>query len=240
MYGWKARLGIMPTMDDMVLEPELYAMAPDGVAIYTSRLVKPSNDTTVDAQLAAVHSVEKCVDELVLARPAVICFGSTSASFVGGVDYDSKIIEKIQARSKGIPGTTISTALVSAFRAFGSKRVSVVTPYIEELNVREKAFLEGHGLEVVSIKGMQLISSDDICNQEPEDIYRFALNNFDTSADTLVFSCTGLHTAPIMNQIELSLKIPVLSSNAVALWHMLRMAKVNEKILGFGKLLAEY
>src|SRR5215471_11365977 len=78
MYGWKARLGIMPTMDDMVLEPELYSMAPDGVAIYTSRLHKPNSDTTVETQSSAIDSVERCVDELVLARPKVICFGSTS------------------------------------------------------------------------------------------------------------------------------------------------------------------
>ncbi len=188
----------------------------------------------------AIESVDGCVDELILARPKVICFGSTSASFVGGVDYDSKIIEKIQKRSNGIPGTTVSTALVNALKALGSRRVSVVTPYVEELNLRERAFLEGKGFEVVSLNGMQLVTSDDICNLTPETIHNFALKKFDTSADTLVFSCTGLHTAPIMESIERELGRPVVSSNVVTLWHMLRVSGVNDPLPKFGTLLREH
>mgnify|MGYP001186607532 CR=1 FL=1 len=240
MYGTKARFGIMPTMDDAVLEPELYAMAPPDIAIYTSRLMKPNSDTNIDTQSSAFESIDRCVDELVWIRPSILCFGSTSASFVGGKEYDNNIIKRMEKRSGGIPSTTISTALINSLRILGSKKLSIVTPYVEELNIREKNFLEELGFEVISINGFNLLSSDDICGLKPNQIYEYALDNFDTKADTLVFSCTGLHTEPILQKIENELKRPTISSNTVALWEMLRKSKIEEKVKGHGKLLSDY
>ncbi len=240
MYGWKARLAVMPTMDDMVLEPELNHMAPEGVAIYAARLRKPNNDTDAATQAVALDSLEECVDTLIWTRPKVICLGSTSTSFVGGVDQGKKINERIKARSGGIIGTSISDALVHAIDAFEAKKLSIVTPYVADLNEREKIFLEGYGYKVLNIAGMGLLSSDDICWLRPSQIVKFAMKNFDMSADALVFSCTGLHTAPIMDEMERMTGKPVVSSNSAALWHMLRLAGVGERINGFGSLLAEF
>ena len=75
---------------------------------------------------------------------------------------------------------------------------------------------------------------------KPNQIYEYALDNFDTKADTLVFSCTGLHTEPILQKIENDLKRPTISSNTVALWEMLRKSKIEEKVKGHGKLLSDY
>ena len=240
VYGWKARLGIMPTMDDMVLEPELNFMKPDGIAIYASRLKKPSKDTNIETQSFAVDFLEDAVKMLAFVNPKVICLGSTSSSFVRGADQTKKLIARIEQASGGVPGTTISDSLVHGLREFGAKRVSVVTPYVEELNVRERAFLEANDFEVLNIDGFQLLSSDDICNLQPEAIYDFALHHFDSRADTLLFSCTGLHTAPLMDRVERHYRKPLVSSNAAALWRMLRIVGVKEKVKGFGSLLSEH
>jgi len=240
VYGWKAKLGIMPTMDDMVLEPELNCMAPEGVAIYAARLRKPNNDTNAATQAAALNSLEDCVQALLWARPNVICLGSTSSSFVGGVDQGKKIIQRIEKNSGGIPGTSISDALIHAIAAFGATKVSVITPYVEELNEKEREFMEESGLEVANVTGMRLLSSDDICGLEPSAIMSFARKHFHDSADLLVMSCTGLHTAPIIEKLERTIKKPVVSSNSAALWRMLRLARVDEKIPGLGRLLAEF
>lgn len=240
MYGWKARLGVMPTMDDMVLEPELNHMAPEGVAVYAARLTKPNNDTNAATQAAALDSLDECVKALFWARPQVICIGSTSSSFVKGAEIGRQLIKRVEELSGGIPGTSISDGLLHGISAFGAKKVSVVTPYVEDLNVKEREFLEGNGLEVTNATGMQLLSSDDICWQKPEDIAAFAVKHFDRSADALVLSCTGLHTAPIMDRLEREIGKPVVSSNAAALWRMLRLAKVEEKVSGFGRLLREF
>ncbi|HYC26551.1 MAG TPA: hypothetical protein VEB67_00850 [Nitrososphaerales archaeon] len=240
MYGWKARLGVMPTMDDMVLEPELNHMAPEGVAIYAERLRKPNNDTNASTQAAALDSLDDCVKTLLWARPQVICIGSTSTSFVKGAKVGRELINRVKEISGGIPGTSISEGLLEAAAAFDVKKVSVVTPYVDDLNVKEKEFLEDNGLEVTNVTGMQLLSSDDICWLKPEQITDFALKHFDSSADSLVLSCTGLHTAPIMDLLERRIGKPVISSNAAALWRMLRIAGVTEKVPGFGRLLVEH
>ena len=151
-----------------------------------------------------------------------------------------QLIKKVEEISGGIPGTSISDGLLKGLEALGVKRVSVVTPYVEDLNVAEKEFLQDNGLEVTNVTGMQLISSDDICWLKPEQITEFALKNFNTSADALVLSCTGLHSAPIVEGLERKIGKPVISSNTAALWRMLRIARVNEKVPGLGQLLAEH
>jgi maleate cis-trans isomerase len=227
-------------MDDMVLEPELNHMAPEGVAIYAARLRKPNNDTNVSTQAAALDSLEDCVKTLIWTRPQVICIGSTSTSFVKGAAMGRELIKRVQEISGGIPGTSISDGLLQGLAALGAEKVSVVTPYVEDLNLAEKQFLQDNGLEVTNVTGMQLISSDDICWLEPEQITEFALKNFDNSADALVLSCTGLHSAPIIEELERKIGKPVVSSNSAALWRMLRIAGVKEKVPGFGQLLSEH
>jgi len=164
----------------------------------------------------------------------------SSTSFVGGVDQGKKIIQRIERSSGGIPGTSISDALIRAIAAFDAEKVSVISPYVEELNEKEREFMEGSGLKVTNVTGMHLLSSDDICGLEPSEIMSFARKYFDDSADVLVMSCTGLHTAPILAKLERTIKKPVVSSNAAALWRMLRLAGVDERIRGFGRLLAEF
>jgi len=159
---------------------------------------------------------------------------------VKGAAMGRQLIKKVQDISGGIPGTSISDGLLHGIEAFGAKKISVLTPYVEDLNVKEKEFLEDNGLEVTNVTGMQLLSSDDICWLKPEQIVDFAMKKFDRSADALVLSCTGLHTAPIMDKLEHDLGKPVVSSNTAALWRMLRIARVEEKVPGFGRLLREY
>jgi len=110
----------------------------------------------------------------------VICIGSTSTSFVKGAEIGRKLIKKVEEISGGIPGTSISDSLLHGLAAFGARKVSVVTPYVEDLNMKEREFLEGNGLEVTNVTGMQLLSSDDICWLKPEQITEFALKHFNT------------------------------------------------------------
>jgi maleate cis-trans isomerase len=39
MYGWRLKIGIVSPANNVVIEPELYRALPEGIAIYTTRML---------------------------------------------------------------------------------------------------------------------------------------------------------------------------------------------------------
>jgi len=54
--------------------------------------------------------------------------------------------------------------------------------------------------------------------------------------DGVFISCTNLRASPIIEKAEAILNKPVTASNHALAWHMLRLAGINDKISGLGKL----
>jgi maleate isomerase len=49
-------------------------------------------------------------------------------------------------------------------------------------------------------------------------------------------SCTSLRLVEAVDRIEAAVGLPVTSSNHALLWHMLRLAGIDDKVDGFGRL----
>ena len=56
------------------------------------------------------------------------------------------------------------------------------------------------------------------------------------SLEAVFVSCTSLRSFGITNSLEDELGIPVLSSNLVFGWHLLRLAGIDDRLPGFGSL----
>ena len=52
-------------------------------------------------------------------------------------------------------------------------------------------------------------------------------------------SCTSLRVLDIAPGLEAELGVPVVSSNMALLWHLLRLAGVDDDLSGFGRLFAQ-
>ena len=63
------------------------------------------------------------------------------------------------------------------------------------------------------------------------------LINLDVSeADALFVSCTALPVLPLIQKLEDTLGIPVLSSNQALIWESLENIGENKSVKGFGRL----
>lgn len=211
-------------------------------------LVIPSSNTVMEKELSeyvTVHSTRiplTTVDELSLKKmnkelvkavtlitdsnPDVIVYGCTSGSFVEAVEMVTTI-----------PAVTASQAVVSALKTLKAKTVSVATPYTDEINQKEKAFLKSHGISMVDMKGLNLLTNTDIGKQPPEVVYNLAKSL--KRADVIFISCTNFQTFAILRELEEDLNIPVVSSNSAVLWRALQLGKEDTKPL-LGRLLEEY
>src|SRR5258705_11815136 len=67
-YGWRARIGLIYPSSSTVMEPELYAMAPEGVSIHTTRQDIGTIDVEGLRNWVGDDIVERCTRQLAQAR----------------------------------------------------------------------------------------------------------------------------------------------------------------------------
>ena len=165
-----------------------------------------------------------------------VAYGCTSGSYVLGPAGDAAIIEEMQAAS-GVPATTTSSAVVEALRALDVQSVAVLSPHIDDLNDRLRAYLEAAGFRVAAMVGLNL--SCDIEAVEPAETREIVESQVDRpEADAVFISCTGMRTAEVINDMEASLGKPVVTANQATLWRVGQLAGVRMGRPERGRLLA--
>lgn len=234
-YGARVKIGLIYPSPGWVMEPEFYAMSPEGVITCTTRI---SLLETNAEQLSLIGSQGVEAAKLLSQAPIdVMALGCTSGSFIGGRDYDKELIEKMKDATNGVPCITTSGAVVAALKAFGVKKVSVATPYIEEVNERGKKFLEESGFEVTNLIGLNLLYDREIDSQSLETVYKLAKAADTDDAEAVVILCTGIRSIGILEHLEKDLGKPVVSAIQATFWHALRTSGVKDCIKGYGSLL---
>ena len=238
MYGWRARLAVLTPSANVITEPEFELMVPEGVTCHYQKF------HFTGGGVEDLKNLEKLVPDagelLSHARPDAMAMCCTGGSFAGGVGYDQKMIQKMQDRNGGLPTTTSSTAMIEAFQVLGVKRVAMVVPYLQEVAMAEKRFIEGHGIEVRNLKWLSMPGALDNGAISQETLVRLAKAVNDDTCDAVLLSCVAMPTVEIIDALECDLKKPVVTSNQATMWKLLRLAGVKEKCSGFGKLLIEH
>jgi len=235
MHGWRAKLGIMVPSANTTIESDYHKINIEGVSFHYSRLAIEA-DTKEEIE-NLFNEVPRAAEELADADVDIISFGCTAGSFVGGPNYDKKIIEKIEQTTKK-KGTTTSTAVIKALKALDLKKIIIATPYVSWINEKEVNFFEKNGFKVLKIKGLDLLKNQG--NYPPEKIYKMVKEMYKEVADGIFISCTDFRGMDIIDLLETDLEVPVVTSNQATLWDMLRLVRVNEKIENYGKLLREF
>ena len=238
--GWRAKLGILVPSINYVMEPEFNRMAPEGVSIHAARLkvegkVYISEKEALNFYASMAENVEKEA-ELLGCVVDVIGYGCTSGSFVMGMKWNEELIKRIE-KAAGVPATTASTAMCEALREVGIRKLTLVTPYPEDVNRLEKKFLEDNGFKVASMKGCGCDVHGLQGEYSPYVAYQLAKEVDVEKADGIFISCTNFRTIEILERLERDTNKPVISSNSATMWKMLKMAGIHEPIVGYGQLL---
>ncbi|CAB50011.1 maleate cis-trans isomerase family protein [Pyrococcus abyssi] len=236
MFGWRGRIGLIVPSSNTTMEMEFHSVLPEGVSLHTSRM--PLKSVTEEELLNMSSYAIEAAKLLADAGVEVIAFGCTSGSFIGGKDFEKELEMKIE-KEVNVETFTTSTAVIEALNILEMQTVQVITPYIDEINQREKEFLEANGFEVVDIRGLGISDNIEIGKLEPYIAYRLAKASFTGDVDGIFISCTNFRTFEIIEKLERDLGVPVVTSNQATLWMALRQIDVKDK-LPLGKLLREY
>jgi maleate isomerase len=145
------------------------------------------------------------------------------------------IRERIE-KTTGKKCFTTADAVLGALSKLGARRVSLLTPYIDEVHLREVEFLEANGFHVDGGANLGIDTNARMSELEPETILDWAQRNISDASDVCFLSCTAIKSAPIISALERSSGKPVITSNQCMIWHLLRSSEVSGATAGFGML----
>lgn len=181
----------------------------------------------------------RAVRELASARVDCIVDCCTASGVLRGLEEDRAFCNGIE-QDTGIRTTSTLQAVVEALEVLELRRLVVTTPYPEEVDEREKSFFEKNGFSVINMQGLGIKEGYRLAQVSPQEIYRFCTDAWDTRAEGLFISCMNFNPMPVIQALELALKVPVVSSLSATLWKILRILGVEEPIWGYGHLLSDY
>ncbi len=167
-------------------------------------------------------------------RIDVVAFSCTSGTVACGVDA---IGRAIRSAKPGVPFTTPITAAVAAFRRVGTRRIAVLTPYVDEVNEAIHAFLTAAGLEVVEFGSFHLRTEPEIARVPPDAIVAAGRSVCVPGAEALFISCTGLQGHAAIARLEALTGRLVVTSNQAQVWEALSLLDYGLPLRGYGRLL---
>lgn len=237
-FGWRGRIGLITPSRGWTIDHEWPRMLPKGVSCLTTRILL--KQTTPDAMEEMGRYAIEAAKLLATAEVDVIAYGCTIETMLKGMHYDRELTGTIKGKT-GIQAVTMAGAVVDAIKTLGAQKIAVASPYIEEINAREKATLEEVGIKVLYEEGLNITDTVGIARIPPGEIYRFAKRVHAKSArpELLFLSCGNLRTIEILETLERDLGIPVISSNQAMLWSALKAMRVQESIVGYGSLFSK-
>ena len=227
------RVGLIIPSVNATLEPELAWLAPPGISFHAARIML--RETTPEGLRAMNEGVATAAGLLASLSPDAVAYACTSGSFLEGRSRLDAQIAAIAA-VVGCPVVATSAALIDALHALRIQRVALATPYLDAINRVERAFLEDQGFDVVSVRGLGL-SGPAIREVDPDRVFALACDADAETAEGLFVSCTDLRALEVVDALEARLQKPVLTSNQVTLWALLRALGRTPDIAGFGRLL---
>ncbi len=237
MYGHRARIGYTsPPAATEVFPYEFYRIVPDGVTLalttlaireLTAEEVDRSREITLEA---ARHLAEAGVD--------LVVFGGVPINLSRGAEALASEVADT-ARAIGVPVTSSIEAQLAALKALAASKVGVVHPFGTDHDSMYDDALRGSGMEMVACEaaGLRAAALGRTPSTTPERLAR-ALAAANPAIDTLYFPCPHWAIVEIIDPLEAELGVNVVTALQAIVWRALRRCGVDDRIDGYGRLLA--
>ncbi len=231
----RGRLGFVLLSSEETADDDIRRIVPDDVGVFYTR-VHLADPVTIET-FAAVGKDLTSAAALLPPDMDAIAYVCTAGGIVLGEDAVARALARAQPRARTV---ALATCAVDAMRALGMRKIVLGTPYLDEVNRLEADFLVDRGFEVLEARGLNLATGREMCLVEPEDIVALALEVDRPQADGVFISCSGLRTVEVAEEIERRTGKPVVGSNHALIWRMMRLAGVDDRLDGLGRLYREH
>lgn len=229
------RIGLILLATDHTTERDFARACPhDRVGIYCNRILNENPTTPENLRKMQPRLTEGAALILPDEDVDVIYYGCTSASAVLGNDT---VVSTIQAAKSGTPVITPTSAADTALQTLGAKRISILTPYIEETSAAIAEYFAGRGYDVANLECFGIADDREMARISLDTIVEAGCKAQSADADALFISCTALPSAQVVKRIEAETGKPVVTSNQAGVWLALRTIGFNDGYDDYGRLL---
>lgn len=255
-WGSRARFGMFIVSSEAVPEAEWWAMLPPDTSVHAARINSTApwaawcdnnhSKVTLAADLARGAAQFACM------RLNTVVVGHSSSSFVGGPGWDETVVEALHnILPATVHITTNGLDCVAALTASGIERPFIVFPpwFNETLIDTGVNYFTSRGFAPVGslsadpgpkwqgVPPGELYPQGMGFEQDVELLGKEILTACPVDADGVLIAGTGFRCVGICEALEKALDRPVITANQASLWRCLRMAGVNDKVSGYGRLL---
>ena len=245
VLGYRMKFGVLGPSTNTVVQPDFDDLRPVGVTNHYSRIVvndtrAVSNETFMAGAWEISDNTMDAVRGVLTCKPNYLVMGMSAVTFFGGAEGAVKWRKNVEEAS-GLGVTTGSEATAAALAAYGGiKRVAFLSPYYPTANAEVRKFLSDHGYETVRDTPLQAASWTAI-GEITEATLRDTMRALDgDDVDAIIQVGTNISGIRFAAAAEAWLGKPVIAINTATYWHALRANGIEDKIAGFGRLMAEF
>ncbi|HEV7249698.1 MAG TPA: ectoine utilization protein EutA [Shinella sp.] len=215
------RVGLIILATDHTTEVDFQRMvANERIGVYATR-IPYANPVTPENLRAMQPSLTAGAALILPGEPLdVVMYSCTSASVVIG---DAAVKAAVKAAKPTAAVVTPTAAAVSALKAFGAKRISVLTPYTIETSKPMADYFIALGFDIARFTCLGLTDDREMARISPAEIVAFAKEATAPDCDALFISCTAVRAAGVAAEIEAAIGKPVVTSNLATAWACLRL-----------------
>jgi len=209
--------GLLVPANNTTMEPELLQWLPDGSTC--NRLGIPRGKgmlTPADLPAYLAHTVQ-LAKSFAGGDIDLIAYGCTAAGFMAGPQRDAEVAAEISALT-GKPVVTTASAMTASLQHLNARRVTVVTPYLDAVNERLKAFIEAFAITVANLESFRAQTVDELAAITPAQILDLARAAMRRESDAMFIACSQLPTRSIIDDLEREFGRPVWSSIRATAW----------------------
>ena len=228
------RIGLITLASDFRIEKDFNnVINGKDIDLYCNRIhcYNPLTNETLKKMADDITNVTK--DILPDQKLDCVAYGCTSGTIAAG--YNS-IFEKVNAAKPNTKVTTPITAAIKALKKLNINKISIFTPYTNEINNSVVEYFKNENFEINELSYFDIPSDLDIGKVDDKYLFDVLSKINLNDSDALFVSCTALPVLSLINDLEKKLGKFVVSSNQALIWDSLNQINSNINVVGYGKL----
>ena len=237
MYGSRARIGYTsPPLTTEVFPYEFYKIVPAGVTlVITTLAITDRSQSEVDQSYALSMQAARA---MVAAGVDVVVLGGVPINLSRG---DSTDMARALAEELKVKVSSSAAAQEKAVKTLGCRKVVIAQPYDDSQNERQASYAKRYGCEVLGVAGWgsALREMGGIPRHAALEMGR-TLMRAHPQADSILLPSPAWPTVEAIELLEREFCVNAVSATQAAIWDALRLAGVNDRIEGYGRLLREF
>jgi arylmalonate decarboxylase len=197
--------------NNTTMHQELLAWLPAGSSCQLIRVPRGKGLLTKDSLPSYKASTIEVCTAGNTNETTIVAYGCTAAGFILGPEGDREMAQRIQEVTNK-PVVTTAHSMVQALQEIGAKKISLLTPYQDDVNDQLKLFLTSGGIEVQHFDSFYAPDVIALGKITAAQVSEKAQTLFADDVDALFIACSQLPTLEVLDPLTKQFGKPVLSS----------------------------